>query len=76
MRTRGDPSTTHGTYLHVIGRMDGPLGRGEPQGAALLSGLADLPVEQPTKFELVVNLKAAKTLGPAIAQSILDEVVQ
>ncbi len=40
------------------------------------SGLADLPVEQPTKFELVVNLKAAKTLGPAIAQSILDEVVQ
>jgi putative ABC transport system substrate-binding protein len=55
--------------------LDGPdsFRRGAAFVIKILQGgnPADMPVEQPTKFELVVNLKTAKALGLTIADSFL-----
>jgi putative ABC transport system substrate-binding protein len=66
------------SYGHNIA---GDFQRSATYGDKILKGAkpGDLPVEQPTQFELVVNLKTAKAIGVTIPQSILlraDEVIQ
>jgi putative tryptophan/tyrosine transport system substrate-binding protein len=66
----------YGTNIVQVWREDVPR-----QAAALLRGakVADIPVEQPTTFDLVINLKTAKALGLSIPESFLlraDKVIE
>ena len=77
----------HNQYVEAGGLMSyGPVfsdayNRGADYVDKILRGAspAELPVQQPTKFELVINLKAAKVLGLTMPQTLLvaaDKVIE
>ena len=73
--------TDQGVLASFSGSLDEQYQRAAAHIDKILRGArpADLPVEQPTKFDFVINLKTAKALGLTIPQSLLlraDEVIQ
>ncbi len=85
---RAIPAMFHDTFWVEQGGLASYSARGYQSGRQaarladkILKGMkpADLPVEQPTRFELVINLKTAKALGLTIPQSVLfraDQVIE
>jgi len=81
LATGWGPWARTGSFLSYGPDLDTLVRRAAAQVDRILKGAkpADLPIEQPIKFELVINLKTAKTLGLTIPPSLLqraDQVIE
>ena len=77
----GLPNVEVGTLIGFGADLNAAMRSGAEYVDKILRGAkaSDLPIEQPTKYRLIVNLKTAKALGLTIPQSLLlraDEVIQ
>ena len=81
LATGWGPWARTGSFLSYAPDLDTLVRRAATHVDKILKGAtpADLPVEQPTKFELVINLKTAKVLGLTIPASLLgraDQIIE